>query len=119
MLVTVVTGIATLVSNWITGKQRIQEAKIEAQVKQASQDGDWDKAAVDQMQFSWKDEWFTILLSVPTILAFCGPSGRRWVAEGFEALKGMPDWYAYAFLTAVAASFGIRKLVDLAASWKK
>jgi len=61
-----------------------------------------------------EDEWFTILFSVPCILAFF-PSMVPVVMQGFNALDGMPDWYKGFLGAAVAASFGIRGL----ANWKK
>ena len=63
-------------------------------------------------QVSWKDEWFTILLSIPAILAFI-PGAVGYVEQGFKALNGMPDWYKAAFGLAVAASFGYRKFIGV------
>lgn len=91
---------------------KLAEKKVEAEIS-------WDQSAVSQMETSWKDEWFTVLLSVPLILAFLGDWGRDVVKQGFEALKGMPEWYAACFLGAVAASFGLRKIIEFAKHWKK
>jgi hypothetical protein len=118
----------TWVENWQTRQTkraesdaRIAEAKVSAEIiriqKQADADVDWDKSAVDQMQSSWKDEWFTILLSVPAILAFI-PGMKQYVFDGFKALEEMPTWYIYCFVTAVAASFGMRKLIEHVEQWR-
>ena len=45
---------------------------------------------------SWKDEWLTLLFSIPLVLSFCGEWGRAIVADGFTALAGMPQWYQIA-----------------------
>lgn len=101
---------------------RILEAETLARIRLAerAQAGEieWDLSAVEQMKFSWKDEWFTLLLSVPLILAFCGPTARAWTKEGFGALAEMPQWYQVSLGVAIAASFGYRKLVDLMAAWR-
>lgn len=101
---------------------RLEEAKLNAEIARTQKLVDaevaWDQAAVEQMEHSWKDEWFTLLLSVPLILAFMGEGGRRWVAEGFDALATMPSWYQMAVGVAIAASFGYRKLVDFMAKWR-
>lgn len=98
----------------------IERAKAEAEVarlnKLADAEISWDQTVATQMERTWKDEWFVILLSVPAILAFTGEWGRQAVAEGFTALDAMPDWYAYSFMAAIAASFGIRQLINM---WKK
>jgi hypothetical protein len=62
----------------------------------------------DASASSWKDEWLTIIFSVPLVLSFCGDWGRKIVADGFEALATMPEWYQYTLGVIVAASFGVR-----------
>lgn len=118
-----------LLKGWVQGKVEKQRVKTQAETRvmvakaeaeasvyksKAEADIQWDRAAVEQMDDGWKDEWFAILLSVPAILAFCGEWGRDVVTQGFQALETMPEWYVYAFLTAIAASFGMRQLVKLA-----
>jgi hypothetical protein len=70
----------------------------------------WDMLVAGQMDRTWKDEWFVLLFSVPLILAFIEPS---IVTRGFDALDGMPAWYFYAIGTMLAATFGMRRLMDL------
>ena len=60
-------------------------------------------------QNSWKDEWLTILFSIPLILCFLPFDwADRAVQNGFAALESMPDWYQYTLGIIVAASFGVR-----------
>lgn len=100
----------------IEAETRIAVAKAEAEVarmnKMAEAEINWDIEATRQMQSSWKDEYLTLLLSAPMILAFMGDWGRTAVSEGFEAIATAPEWYKVAFLVTIAASFGIRALVD-------
>jgi len=65
-----------------------------------------------QASQSWKDEWLTLLFSIPLILAFI-PSAVPYVMQGFEALEAMPQWYQYTLSIIVAASFGVRSAIGL------
>jgi len=60
---------------------------------------------------SWKDEWLTILVSIPLILAFAGKEDV--VTRGFEALELMPDFYKTAVGVVFAASFGVQQLTKM------
>ena len=60
----------------------------------------------------WKDEWLTILFSIPLVLAFV-PGCEDIVQIGFAQLQLMPDWYKYALSVIVAASFGVRSATKL------
>jgi len=100
----------------LEGKTQIAVAQAQAEVarlnKQVDAEIDWDSTAVRQMEHSWKDEYLTLLLSVPLILAFLGPWGRQSVSDGFSAIATAPEWYKVCFLVSVAASFGMRALVN-------
>jgi hypothetical protein len=91
-------------------KAKVAKAEAQAQImlSQATSEADWEKVMAEGSQDSWKDEWLTILFSVPLILAFCGEWGRDIVADGFVALNAMPDYYRYTLVAIVSASFGIR-----------
>lgn len=100
----------------IEGRTRIAVAQAEAEVarlhKTVDAEINWDAESARQMQHSWKDEYLTLLLSAPMIVAFLGDWGREAVSEGFAAISTAPEWYKVAFLVTIAASFGIRALVD-------
>tara|TARA_R100000315_G_C5190718_1_gene111195 strand:+ start:452 stop:835 length:384 start_codon:yes stop_codon:yes gene_type:complete len=93
------------------GKTKVAVAKAEAEAevyKQTSlQEGNWDKIMAQGSQQSFKDEWLTILFSLPLILAFI-PGAEGIVQNGFEQLEMMPTWYQYSLGVIVAASFGVR-----------
>lgn len=91
-------------------KAKVAKAEAQAQimVSQATSEADWEKVMAEGSRDSWKDEWLTILFSVPLVLAFCGEWGRDIVADGFSALNTMPDYYRYTLGAIVSASFGIR-----------
>ena len=111
--------IADLAGTWLNGKVEKQKAKTEVAIatakaeavvmqKKATGEIDWDLKMADASASSWKDEWLTIIFSVPLVLSFCGDWGRQVVSDGFEALTTMPEWYQYTLGVIVAASFGVR-----------
>ena len=108
----IVQSVAGLGQTWLEGKVAKTKAKAEAEaavmVKQAESVADWETAMARSSQQSWKDEWLTILFSIPLILAFCGDWGRQIVADGFLALDAMPSYYQYTLGVIVSASFGVR-----------
>jgi len=80
--------------------------------KQGQQiEADWDTNAQQDMKTSWKDEYLTILFSVPLILAFL-PSTQEAVLKGFETLDKTPEWYMMLVTGIVAGVFGLRWLVS-------
>ena len=73
-------------------------------------EADWDTNAQQDMKTSWKDEYLTILFSVPLILAFI-PATQESILKGFETLNKTPDWYMMLVMGIVAAVFGLRWLI--------
>jgi len=118
MLNLLVGPIADLAGTWLNGK--VEEKKAQAQTKvakaqaeaivmqkKATGEIDWDLEMAKGSASSWKDEWLTILFSIPLILAFV-PGMEEVVANGFARLNEMPEWYQYSLGVIVAASFGVR-----------
>ena len=118
MIQALIGPIASLAGTWLEGKvektkaetaAKVATAKAEATImeKKATGEIDWDLEMARGSQSSWKDEWLVILFSVPLILSFI-PGMEGVVANGFEQLDKMPDWYQYSLGVIVAASFGVR-----------
>lgn len=100
-------------------KKAIQQRKINA----IQNDADWESKMADATKNSWKDEFFSIILSLPLIavaysVAMDDVTIIARVNEGFEALNKLPDWYQYLLFIAVSASFGL-KSADKIMSMKK
>ena len=119
MLQALIGPISSLAGTWLNGKVEekkaqaatkvaIAQAEAVVMLKKATGEIDWDLKMADASAHSWKDEWLTVLFSVPLILAFCGDWGRQIVSDGFTALEAMPQYYQYTLGTIVAASFGMR-----------
>jgi hypothetical protein len=118
MLNLLVGPIAELAGTWLQGsvektkanaEAKVAKAKAEATImeKKATGEIDWDLEMAKGSHTSWKDEWLTILFSIPLILAFI-PGMEDLVANGFAQLEAMPEWYQYSLGIIVAASFGVR-----------
>ena len=101
-------AVGGLATSYMDGKVAVQKANAEIKVKQATGEIDWDIEAIKATQNSWKDEWITLLFSIPLILAFCGDWGNEIVQAGFAALSNMPSWYQYSLGGIVSASIGMR-----------
>ena len=111
-------GLFGVASNAVEGFIEIKKAKakqklvkIEAETslmeKQIAGEIEWDVEAVKGSKESWKDEYLTILFSIPLLLCFL-PWTVEYVERGFAALAMTPDWYKYTLGVIVSASFGIK-----------
>ena len=129
MIQALIGPIANLAGTWLNGKvetkaaeTKAKVAKSEAEAKimvsRATSEADWEKIMAQGSQASWKDEWLTILFSIPLILVFTGEWGRQVVQNGFVALDTMPQWYSYTLGVIVAASFGVRSATKFFGSKK-
>ncbi|MNS33465.1 hypothetical protein D3C71_806700 [compost metagenome] len=110
--------VGNIVSTWLEGKQKIQEATISKEVTQLTNEANWDNIQAEASKSSWKDEWLTILISIPMILSFI-PGMGDVVREGFTTLSNCPEWYQYLIGVVFAASFGIKKVTDIFASKRR
>jgi hypothetical protein len=119
MIQALIGPLTELAGGWLKGKADAQAAAanlklVEAEAKAtimksaATSEAEWEKIMAQGSQSSWKDEWLTILFSVPLVLCFTGEWGRQTVSDGFAALETMPEWYQYTLGVIVAASFGVR-----------
>ena len=118
----VIGPIADLGRTWIEGKVAKTKAKAEAEaavmINQSKSAADWETAMARASNTSWKDEWITILFSIPLVLAFV-PSAVPYVREGFAVLATMPQWYQYGLSVIIAASFGVRGAIGIMNKVKK
>lgn len=119
MIQALIAPLTELAGGWLKGKADKQaaeaklklteaEAKAKIMLSKETSVADWERIMAQGSQTSWKDEWLTILFSIPLVLVFVGDTGRDIVANGFAALETMPDWYQYTLGVIVAASFGVR-----------
>ena len=118
MLLKAILGpVGSIASTWLEGrnekikantKVKVARAEAEASVmeKKATGEIDWDITQAKASEGSWKDEWLTVVFTLPLILLLFGEEER--VNNFFLALSNCPEWYQYMLGTIVAASFGFR-----------
>ena len=125
-MIPILTQVASLASTWFEGQAQKSAAKTAADVamkqaeaevfkRKATSDADWDLESMRGSQNSWKDEYLTLVLSIPLILCFI-PGMEEVVKNGFQQLDSIPDWYKASFAVVVSASFGVRNLLKI---WRK
>ena len=113
MLQNLIGPIANLAGGYLKNKAEEKQAKHKAKMTMIENDADWETKMAEASKESWKDEYFTIVLSSPII--FIGyavgvddPTIIARVEEGFAALSRLPEWYQYLLFIAVSSSFGIK-----------
>lgn len=105
--------VANLVKEYFTNKREEAKATHESKMQYIKNKADWEVTQAEASKSSLKDEWLTLLFSLPLIGAFTG--FEKEIEEGFRVLGQMPDYYKAFLGAAVAASFGIKSL----AKWGK
>ena len=118
MWTALIAPITNIIGNWQNNrakkqerKDKIEDAKVTGEItriaKLAEGGLDYDVEAQRQMQYSWKDEYLVIVLSLPFIFSFI-PVAQDYVITGWQYLQEAPDWYQWAWLGVISATFGLR-----------
>lgn len=125
----IISGIVSLVKmggqlfkNWQDKKLIQAQAKVEIEIARAKSninlaeqgqlaDITADKSIIDQMAFTWKDEYLTLIFTLPAILVFI-PGMADHVGYGFDVLSRLPNWYQYMLILVAASGLGLRKFID-------
>ena len=113
MLSALIGPVAGLVTDWLAGQRAKSQAKHTAQMQVLSNTALWEAKMAEATNNSRKDEWFTILLSLPILAIIYGVVMNDAdiidrVGLAFTQLNALPEWYQYLLYLAVFASFGIR-----------
>lgn len=113
MLQTLIGPLTELFGGYLERRAEEKKAKHEAKLQIIQNEASWEKLMAQASNSSWKDEWFTILLSSPIVVLMWGvavndPLVIERIRLGFDTLNQLPDWYQYALYMAISASFGIR-----------
>lgn len=99
--------------DFIKGKAEEKKAVQQRKLNAIQNDADWESKMADATKGSWKDEWFSLILSAPLIaVAWSVATGNDEIItrmnEAFAALNALPEWYQYLLFIAVSASFGLK-----------
>lgn len=117
----IVTNGIGILQDHLKSKRELKAAQVQAQIdierikvsaaEQRATEGalheiKWETSQVDASKSSWKDEYFSVVLSIPFLAAAFGyPEAAQ---RAFDAFASAPEWYTYSFLVAVGSSFGVR-----------
>jgi len=115
---TVIKGVVDVVKTKTETKKLMAQAEQTHVRKMAEGEIAYAIESQKNMQNSWRDEWFTVILSLPLLIVFGAIffGKYEWIEklkEGFNTLDSLPDWYIWALMAAIASSFGL-KVTDLA-----
>ena len=85
------------------GQRKLEEKKLEIEAV---------KQGMEANRETWKDEYLTVVITLPVILLFTAvvmgwvqTQGR--IYEAFEAMDKLPDWYQEIFTVTVYAGLGV------------
>lgn len=121
MLNALIGPLTSLVGKYFKNKSEEKQAKHEAKIAVIKTDANWEATMAEASGSSWKDEFWTLVLSVPIFMVGYAIAANDVsiidrVHLGFAALSELPEWYQYLLFIAISSSFGIRgvsKLMDL------
>jgi len=105
--------VTNLIGSHLNNKKEEKQAKHKAKLAVIENNADWESKMADASSNSWKDEFWTIVLSVPIFMigyaiAADDVAVIDRVTLAFAALNDLPDWYQYLLFIAISSSFGIR-----------
>lgn len=105
----VVSPITNTVTKINTNKAEVKKRQIDRVMNADDKVAEWEAIQAENSSGSWKDEFWTLVLSIPLIFAFY-PEAVPVIKAGFEVIKEMPIFYQYWLGIAVTSSFGIKIL---------
>lgn len=123
MLQMLIGGAIDLAKDFVKGKAEEKKAIQQRKITSINNDADWESKMAGASGNSWKDEYLTIVLTLPIIaVGYSLVTGDQSVIDrlndGFSALERLPEWYQYLLFLACSAAFGL-KSADKLMSLKK
>ena len=109
LLGSIIPSLLGMGKTFLDRKAELSKAKHDAKVE-------WEGQMAKATDGSWKDEWFTVIISVPIVTVWLGvmfdlPILLTRSKEAFVVMQGMPEWYWGLLIIAFSASFGIKPAV--------
>ena len=68
MMQALIGPITNLVGGWLNNKAEEKQAKHQAKLQVIQNNADWESKMADASAHSWKDEFWTIILSIPIFM---------------------------------------------------
>lgn len=123
-MIPIVTGLLGLGQTWLDNRAKKAQAKNDQEVTLIKQAGSWEEIHARGSQHSWKDEFLLVVLTSPFIILFYGAltNNQELIDRTKNAFividETVPAEYWYLFGVAVAATFGVKKVIDYIGSRK-
>lgn len=107
------TILGELASQWLSNKKEKSQATHQATIKQIEEQGKAETSLIAQMAGSWKDEYWTVVVSLPIWITFYAvykndPEIIARMQSAFTVLENLPAWFQIMLGTAVLTSFGVK-----------
>ena len=109
MIGQIISAVGGLATSYIDGKTAVQKANAEIKMKQATGEINWEQAAIEASNNSWKDELWTLVF-VAILGANFIPALQEPMLRGFANLQECPEWVTWGMYASIAASFGTRTI---------
>ena len=124
MIQALIAPIASLATSWLSNKAAEKKAVHEQKISVIKNESNWENLMAESSSNSWKDEYWTIVLSLPFVALFYAVIFDdkimiERIGLAFELFSSLPDWYQYLLFMAISASFGIRGAKSLMELRKK
>ena len=119
ILGSVVSGLFDVGKTFLKNKAEEKQAIHDRKITQIKQEGNWDEIQVSNSNNSWKDEYLTIILTLPFVAMFLAVifEADEMVIRFKQAFmvldEDVPNEYWYLLSVVVAASFGVKKIIDV------
>jgi len=111
MAAPLVAGVLQLAQIWLSTKAKerlsLSEARMQRLQDAAKSEDSWTSFMAGESQNGWKDEAWTLCFIFVIIACFI-PSAQTYIERGFLVLDNTPEWFRWAMLTSISASFGLR-----------
>ena len=113
MIKLLVGPLVDLAKDWFQRRADKAQAKHERELRKINGEIDLDITSASDMRHSLKDEWLTIIFTIPMVVVFYGaivddPAVIGRITLAVETITQLPEWYVHIMYGIVAASFGLR-----------
>jgi len=108
-------ALTKLGTKWLNNREKKSDAKLTRDLAILAGERSADVASANDMSTSLKDEFLTIVLTIPLGVIFYAAvwGDQTMIAQvelAFEVMSTLPDWYQWCFMGCVAATFGLRSV---------
>ena len=101
----IISGVSSIFNGWVKVKVSKQESDARRYEQAQKIEGDWDTTALRMSETSWKDEFLTLIIFSPLVVAwFDDEKALRWV----KFVQELPVFYQVFMAGIICASFGLR-----------